>query len=760
MRRSISSLLIVAFAGMLVPLGSLPASGRDWFTDTRRDQFSVPDYMRKATPRSDLVQARAATPQRKPLPAIGPAKVGSKRKWLANDDTLTGLPLPIYLKSYRLRARSEHAEIWTAAGDDSVSRGLRYPEGDCRNDDPDRIKITNKQVKYFLRQFENNMFPKESKWFSRAPKRNGDEALLGLIHQLFDVRLPKDNFEGSGKRVVVLVDNVRDTNFYDTDNANTMSRVGGFFWNVFNELADRNIMSIDSFNWLANTTANPPHSPSTDPCMNFPAGPFGYEATFAHEFQHLLEYYADPNGETIWVNEGVSDWAQTLTHYATPAAPIDDVLYDSHVQCFLGYLETVTDYNPIPAENCGAEQSLNLWGDQTDNEVEILADYGAAYTMMEMLVDRYGKDAMRFLHRDDADGFESLTKLLAREGSSDTALGTVNDWLLMNAVDKLLDGGATLTGSGKDLQVSTLNAQVDWANDDSYSSPGAPPNGGDYVLARKNNGQQLGASEIGSISFDGGDSLAPDAVEWIEDADKRAGNPALYSGSGVNFDRSIVEQVAVPNTGATLTFETNYEIEDLYDYGIVQVSTDNGENWTSLSNDHTTAETESTPPITDNLPGFTGTSGGGAEGAWVTESFDLSAYAGQNVLLAFRYMTDPGVDLAGWWIDNVMVGSTLISDGSDLNEWQTITEINPVEVSGFTVQLVSWNTAGTQVMVGEVPLGASFQGTLDGTALDAIIGTTNENVGIIVTYDEPTEGIGKYAPYSLTINNFEQDGGS
>ena len=42
-----------------------------------------------------------------------------------------------------------------------------------------------------------------------------------------------------------------------------------------------------------------------------------YEGTFAHEYQHLLEYYEDL-GEVNWVNEGISDWAQTLMGYVDP----------------------------------------------------------------------------------------------------------------------------------------------------------------------------------------------------------------------------------------------------------------------------------------------------------------------------------------------------------------------------------------------------------------------------------------------------------
>ena len=710
--------------------------------------------MRKHTSPRSLFGNRTAS-SRRSVTARG-SRIGARKLWPATDDT--ALEAPLYMKKYRLRGRSEHAEIWTAADSDGISRNLRFPDGDCRNDNPERIKVNKQQINYFLRQFEQKMYPRETKWFSKPPRRNGDNARVRLIRRALGVRLSKDHFLGKGKRIVILVDNVRDPNFFDTDNENSLSRTAGFFWNIFNELTDRNIMSIDSYNWLANTTADPPHAPSTDPCSNFPAGPFAYEGVFAHEFQHLLEYYADPN-EVLWIDEGLADWAQTLTGFARPGAPPDSPFMHDHIQCFLGSLEHASEYNPIPAENCGPENSLTVWGDQTDNEVEILADYGAAYSFMEMLVDRFGRDAMTFLHRVDSNGLKSLAKLLTREGSSAGAQDVIHEWLRMVATDKLLDGGAMLHGTSGDLEVATLNAMIDWNNDDAYSRPGAPPNGGDYVLARDDNGQRVGADEIANISFDGADALPADPVEWTVDTDKRADNPALYSGSGDNLDRSIVDEVTVPAACCpTLTFDTNFEMEPFFDYGFVQVSTDGGATWTSLANAHTTSQTETGLPISDHLPGFTGTSGGD-QPEWVTESFDLSDYMGQTVLLGFRYMTDPAVTLPGWWIDNVKIDDMVVSDGDDLGDWETITEVHPIPIEGFSVQLVAWTDDGTQVWVGRIPLGAGHEGALGGGALDGVIGTTAENVGVIVTYDEPTETITQYAPYELTVDNVDQPGG-
>jgi hypothetical protein len=49
-------------------------------------------------------------------------------------------------------------------------------------------------------------------------------------------------------------------------------------------------------------------------------------------------------------------------------------------------------------------------------------------------------------------------------------------------------------------------------------------------------------------------------------------------------------------------------------------------------------------------PAYTGRSRG-----WIQEIFDLDAYAGQQVLVRFEYVTDDGVNRAGWLIDDVCV---------------------------------------------------------------------------------------------------------
>jgi hypothetical protein len=664
-------------------------------------------------------------------PPLGPAKVGGVRTWLALD-FVGGF---FYLKNYTLRAVDGHVEVWVANNTD-------FPVGDCRNDGVRNV-VTDAQAAYLADEFENNMYPLESQAFSVPPDRNGKHALLPKLIP----SVPSAEYKGEGENIVVLVDNVRDENYFDTDNANTFSYVAGFFSTTLNTFFDRNVMTIDSFDWLHRTGAEPPNDPSTDPCTSAPARPFLYEGVFAHEYQHLLESYEDGD-EVNWVNEGLSDWAQTLTGYVDPSVGIDDVDFDSHIQCFLGWLTVATPANPIPRPTSGPENSLTEWSDQGDGE--ILCDYGAAYTIMELLADRYGNDFMTALHRDDANGFDGLQAVLEQFNVADDAADIVHDWAAMVALDGVLDDGASLNGGdAADFKVSTLDATIKWDNVHAYDTPGAPPNGSDYMRLRDGGDAFLGAGAIDSISFNGTSEISS-PVEWTVD------NGALYSGSGDELDRMIAREVAVPAGSPTLTFDAAWDTEALWDFGYVQVSTDGGQTYTSLATADTTTDhdPDADPRVVANLPGFTGDSAG-----FRPQSVDLSAYAGQNVILAFRYITDASVVLPGFWVDNVAINGTVISDGTSLAGWQSQSQILPFEVSGYTVQLIAYNDAHTAAWIGTLALDADFDGSLSDVALDAVIGTTAQTVAAIVTYDEPTESSGLYARYELTVNGVTQPGG-
>ena len=153
-----------------------------------------------------------------------------------------------------------------------------------------------------------------------------------------------------------------------------------------------------------------------------------------------------------------------------------------------------------------------------------------------------------------------------------------------------------------------------------------------------------------------------------------------YSGASDLRDVAIVGTVDLTGmTEATLTFDTYYAIEANWDFGFVQVSTDGGMTWTSLANDYTTSDIvpEGHPDIAANLPGFTGSGSGNM-------AFDLSAYVGGEVMIAFRYMTDWGYTEQGWFVDNIAMNGQILDNGDDIRSFVSMQP--PVEVD-FTVTI-------------------------------------------------------------------------
>jgi hypothetical protein len=668
------------------------------------------------------------------------------------------------LRPFTLRGIGQHIEVWVQEGTSPpfAAGTLDFPAGDCRNDGVRNV-VTDPQIASLIDEFDTNMYPKESAAFSVPPTRDGANAQLDDL-----VGLPADHWAGDGDKIVTLVSNVRDTNYYDTNNANRFTYIAGFFSSQINGFLDRNVMTIDAFDWLHRTGTNPPDNPSPDACTSAPARPRLYEGVFAHEYQHLLESYEDPD-EVNWINEGLSDWAQTLTGYVNPALPITDKGFDSHVQCFTGFLSVSTPVNPNPREACGPENSLTRWEDQGPGE--ILADYGAAYTMMELLAGRYGSGFMSSLHRGDANGFGGVDEALAASGDGKAdAQSIFSDWTLAVALDGLVDDGYKILGpvSESTVSVPTLDTTVLWSSPHAYSSPGAPSNGSDYVQLRNGSGAPLGGGQVTSLEFDGASTLPTSPLAWTVDADPpgRSGDPALYSGSGESDrDEAAVTPVPVPAGSPSLTFDALWDLEVGWDFGFVQVSTDGGSTYTSIPCTDTTFDHDpgAVAEVVEKLPGFTGVSGG--SGTWAPQSCSLAAYAGQNVLLAFRAINDPAVQgngvlpLPGLWVDNVKVNGTLVSDGSSLAPFKSLSETRPTAVSNFTVTVLSIDSAKKKITIKRFPLTGDF--TISGKSnVQRYVDKKADFVGVVVTYNDPGEAATQYAPYALKANGITQPGGS
>lgn len=587
-----------------------------------------------------------------------------------------------FLTYYTVRAIGEHIEVWVQANTD-------FPAGDPRNP----VVITDAEIAYLVDQFDNNIYPKESEFWRTPETRDGTNAAL-----------PYDMVSFDGKdRVIALVGNVRDDNFYDPT---FPVYIAGFFSSTVNYYMDRNVITIDAYDWA--NRVGPNSSPWRDGDPNNDR-PYLYEGTFAHEYQHLLHNDENP-GEESWVNEGLSDWTEWLVGYGIPN----------------GHWDTAQKY---------AENSLVIWGDQGQG-TEILADYGEAFMFMHYLYQKYGEAGMQALFHDQGFGIAGFNDALATIGANDSFASMYHDF----AIARL-----ALANKG-DYRLRDIPSPV-VLNDQAFNTPGAPPWGSDYVTIAN-------PKKVKSINFNGVDFISH-ATAWTSVDDPEATNgKVLWSGTGDEVSRFAIFETT-PGATSTLTFDTLYDIEEQWDFGFVQVSTDDGATWTTLSNADTRTDivAEGYPSIKDQLTsggGFTGYSGG-----WVPESFDLSAYAGQSILVGFRFMTDWGTngngDLAdpNWYIDNVAVDGAPVSDGSDASVFNDVTFYVPITVD-FTVDLVSLPDYGS---IHNSNLKVLHLLTDDETetasASDIVKALRSSNtLVLVITYDAP-QGVSDYADYIL-----------
>ncbi|MCU0343707.1 MAG: M28 family peptidase [Ignavibacterium sp.] len=196
---------------------------------------------------------------------------------------------------------------------------------------------------------------------------------------------------------------------------------------------------------------------------------------------------------------------------------------------------------------------------------------------------------------------------------------------------------------------------------------------------------------------------------WNITTSKYVSAPSSFTDSpGGNYPASTTSSLRYNNQfsltdvlGALVEFDTQWDIENDWDYGQIQLSTDNGTNWIPLTGQHTNLGTGSFQP--PNQPLYDGT-----QSTWVHESIDISAYADQQFTLRFYFRSDQSVQADGWYVDNIKISiytgaipvelisftSSIINNSVNLN-WITATELNN---SGFEIQrsinMSDWATIG------------------------------------------------------------------
>ncbi len=556
--------------------------------------------------------------------------VGDQLDWLILDD-YEGID---FYDAFELRAIGTVAEIW-------VQVDMSFPDG------REVPIVTDEQADYMLEEFETDISPVCNQYFGVPEFHDGTDSEL-----VANGEVPEGTYEEEAGRTVILVSNIRDQAYYVRSYP---YYIVGFYWSYFERLFDRNIISIDSADW-ENRVGDDVARPNL------------YEATVAHEYQHLIHDDYNPEDD-IFMNEGCSMYAEPLCGYPIDWGSINSFLYTP-------------------------DNSLTVWGDQGD--INILADYGQGLLWSIYLSDHYG-GAYFISHfvQSGIPGITGLNDALDYFGYTETYEDIFYDWTLANVLhtDQIGNGKYNYTsidlGCADAIPTRVYDVKRPWC---------PPKTGSDFGQTKTDLHRNTGVYLVGSYGtdyfmlsglsesmsqefiFDGNDVANPPI--WTRVDEDGDGELEWYSTSaGPEKDLALTAVVDIPSGTATLSFDTYYDIEELWDYGIVQVSTDGGSTWDSLANANTTLEhdPDAYPAIIDNLPGLTGDSGG-----WMAMNFDLTPYEGQEVILNFRYMTDWGTENPGWWVDNIKINDVLIDNADDLTVFTT----PPLPDTDFVVSIV------------------------------------------------------------------------
>lgn len=560
----------------------------------------------------------------------------------------------------QLRAVVGNAEVWVANDD-----ALKFLPGDPRNDNPLDWQITDEMAQYIAEEFDSLIYPTDTFYFGAPFDRDG----TGTIFE--SMGWPPFTYDwietDTPQRVIIKIFNIHDTNFFDPTYP---YYVVGFYSELYTvSYYNRNMIHIDNWRWWQRLgDEGTQWYPDTHPELTV-TRPHVYESTVAHEYQHNIHRDWQPFAET-WMNEGCSMYAEIVCGYGV-------------------------DYNYFNSYFATPDNSLTIWGDQGD--INILADYGVGALWTAYLSDHYGGgDIIRTYVQSGIPGIAGIDNALAVEGYMETFSDVYHDWRIANLIRTDSPGEGKYNYQSIDLNdPEIIPARTYDLNAEGGTIP--PTTGEDFGSTISILGYDTYGCEVGSygtdyirlnklveddtyLLFDGDDVGGPKWIKIDMDGD---GDLEWYSTTaGGLADVSLIGEVTLPAGTVTLTIETYYDIEDFWDFGFVQVSTD-GLIWTSLENMYTTYDhdPQAHPDIVANLPGLTGWSAG-----VISMDFDLSPYAEQTVLIRFRYMTDWYTNYQGWWIDNIAINGEVIEDADTTSAF----EIDPssLEPTDFMVTVI------------------------------------------------------------------------
>jgi carboxypeptidase T len=221
-------------------------------------------------------------------------------------------------------------------------------------------------------------------------------------------------------------------------------------------------------------------------------------------------------------------------------------------------------------------------------------------------------------------------------------------------------------------------------------------------------------------SAENGTSNWPTMTNWAIVTNKYLSPTHSFKGSCTNS--GVNQMISIPLNVSSypavyLSFYQKYALETGYDYGYVDVSSNNGTNWSRLA-----------------------TFNGVDSSSWKLQSYDLTSYVlgSTNMLIRFRDSCDANTNYDGWYIDNINVTAYqsaptgIVSNGNTLpnkfaleqnypNPFNPTTQINYSITKEGLVKIAIYDLLGREIrtLVNDVKTPGFYAVDFDGTNLSS-----------------------------------------
>jgi hypothetical protein len=392
----------------------------------------------------------------------------------------------------------------------------------------------------------------------------------------------------------------------------------------------------------------------------------------------MIHWNVDSNEES-WMNEGLSEVASTLNGFG-PSGFTPFYFSDPDVQ--------LTDW--------------------PENE-STAPHYAAGYLFNVYYLDRFGQDALRALVAHPENGLTGVDDALVDLNAGVNADQVFGDWVIAN----FLNDGTIAPEYGyetlRDLPPAALAETVS-SIPTSRQSVRVHQYGADYI--------RLDQPGTFTVTFDGSRQVQIIPTDTVNtDADPATDDSFVWwSNRADDSDMTLTRTLDLTDAqDPVMEYDLWYWIEQDFDYGYVEVSTDGGQRWEVLA---TPYSNHADPHGNSYGPGYTGQSSresGASATGWLHESIDLSAYAGQEIQIRFELVSDDAVNQPGMAVDNLCVPAIDWCDNAETTDsgWEAQGWVrqNNVLPQTFLVQVIVPDAnGGTDVL--PVPLDDANHGEI------------------------------------------------